>query len=130
VNVYLNAGIYFLMTSVIILIAIFLFDLITKYKVWDEIAKGNVSVALATGGIVVGIANILKCAILTNEKLIDTIIWGGIGSVVLLLVYLAFELLTPKLNVTEEIGKGNVAVGILSFVFSLAFSLIIGSSIS
>ena len=129
-NVYLNAGIYFLMTSVIILIAIFLFDLITKYKVWDEIAKGNVSVALATGGIVVGIANILKCAILTNENLIDTIIWGGIGSVVLLLVYLAFELLTPKLNVTEEIGKGNVAVGILSFVFSLAFSLIIGSSIS
>ena len=129
-NVYLNAGIYFLMTSVIILIAIFLFDLITKYKVWDEIAKGNVSVALATGGIVVGIANILKCAILTNEKLIDTIIWGGIGSVVLLLVYLAFELLTPKLNVTEEIGKGNVAVGILSLVFSLAFSLIIGSSIS
>ena len=129
-NVYLNAGIYFLMTSVIILIAIFLFDLITKYKVWDEIAKGNVSVALATGGIVVGIANILKCAILTNENLIDTIIWGGIGSVVLLLVYLAFELLTPKLNVTEEIGKGNVAVGILSLVFSLAFSLIIGSSIS
>ena len=129
-NVYLNAGIYFLMTSVIILIAIFLFDLITKYKVWDEIAKGNVSVALATGGIVVGIANILKCAILTNEDLIDTIIWGGIGSVVLLLVYLAFELLTPKLNVTEEIGKGNVAVGILSLVFSLAFSLIIGSSIS
>jgi len=130
VNVYLNAGIYFLMTSVIILIAIFLFDLITKYKVWDEIAKGNVSVALATGGVVVGIANILKCAILTNESLIDTIIWGGIGSVVLLLVYLAFELLTPKLNVTEEIGKGNVAVGILSLVFSLAFSLIIGSSIS
>jgi len=125
-----NAGIYFLITSVIILIAIFLFDLITKYKVWDEIAKGNVSVALATGGVVLGIANILKCAILTNEDLIDTIIWGGIGSIVLLLVYLVFELLTPKLNVTDEIGKGNVAVGILSFVFSLAFSLIIGSSIS
>ena len=129
-NVYLSAGVYFLITSVIILIAIFLFDLITKYKVWDEIARGNVSVALATGGIVVGIANILKCAILTNEDLLSTIIWGGIGSIILLLVYLAFELLTPKLNVTDEIGKGNVAVGLLSLVFSLAFSLIIGASIS
>lgn len=129
-NVYFNAGIYFLITSVIILIAIFLFDLITKYKVWDEITKGNVAVALATGGVIVGIANILKCAILTNEDLINTVIWGGIGSIVLLLVYLAFELLTPKLNVTDEIGKGNVAVGILSFVFSIAFSLIIGASIS
>lgn len=129
-NVYFNAGIYFLITSVIILVAIFLFDLITKYKVWEEITKGNVAVALATGGVVVGVANILRCAILTNEDLINTIIWGGIGSIVLLLVYLAFELLTPKLNVTEEIGKGNVAVGVLSLVFSIAFSLIIGASIS
>jgi putative membrane protein len=129
-NVYLNAGIYFLLTSIVILIAICLFDLITKYKVWDEITKGNVSVALATGGVVIGVANILKCAITTNEDLIHTIIWGGIGSVVLLIVYLAFEALTPRLNVTEEIGKGNIAVGVISFVFSLAFSLIIGASIS
>lgn len=129
-NNLLNAGLYFLITSVVVIIAIFVFNLCTKYKIWTEINNGNVAVALATGGITFGIANILKCAISANDSLLDTIIWGGIGTLILIIVYVAFELLTPKLNVSEEIAKGNKAVGFISLVFSVAFSLIIGASIS
>ncbi|MDF2985091.1 MAG: hypothetical protein K0R50_601 [Eubacterium sp.] len=126
----LTAGLYFMVTSIVVLIAIFIFDLCTRYKIWTEINNGNMAVAFATGGITFGIANILKCAISANDSLIDTIIWGGVGTVILIVVYLAFELLTPKLNVSEEIAKGNKAVGFISLVFSVAFSLIIGASIS
>jgi putative membrane protein len=119
-----------MVTSIVVLIAIFIFDLCTRYKIWTEINNGNMAVAFATGGITFGIANILKCAISANDSLIDTIIWGGVGTVILIVVYLAFELLTPKLNVSEEIAKGNKAVGFISLVFSVAFSLIIGASIS
>lgn len=129
-NNFLNAGSYFLVASVVILIAIFIFDLITKYKIWEEITKGNLAASFATGGIVLGDARIMQSAISSNDTLLQTLMWGGLGTLILLFVYLMFELLTPKLNVSEEIGKGNKAVGIISFIFSLAFSFIIGASIS
>ncbi|MCX7746754.1 MAG: DUF350 domain-containing protein [Clostridia bacterium] len=126
----LGAGKYFIVTSVIVLAAVFIFDLLVKYKVWAEINKGNLAVALSTGGKILGISNIMYHAINTNENLLNTVIWGGIGTAALLIVYFAFELLTPNLNVSDEIGKGNKAVGFISFVFSVAFSFIIGASIS
>lgn len=125
-----NAGIYFLATSLVLIIAIFIFDLVTKYKIWDEINKGNLAVGFSTGGIILGVAFIMKCAIDANSKLLDTILWGGIGTLVLLVIYFAFEILTIKLRVSEEISRGNKAVGLISFLFSIAFSLIIGASIS
>jgi putative membrane protein len=62
--------------------------------------------------------------------MLQAAIWGGAGTILLLVVYLGFELLTPKLNVSDEIGKGNVAVGLISCFFSIAFSLVIAASIS
>ena len=129
-SAFLNSGLYFLTTTVIVLIAIFLFDLITKYKIWPEITKGNVAVSLSTGGIVAGVSILMRGAMSVNETLLQTVLWGGAGTVLLLVVYLGFELLTPKLNVSEEIGKGNIAVGLISCFFSIAFSLVIAASIS
>jgi len=48
----------------------------------------------------------------------------------LLLTYLAFEWLTPHLDVNGEIAGGNVAVGVLSASFSLALSILVGASIA
>lgn len=127
---FLHAGMYFIGTSVVVLIAVFIFDLLTRYKVWEEINRGNMAVSFAAGGIALGVSNIMRYAISANDSLAMTVLWGGIGTVALLIVYFAFEILTPKLNVSEQIGKGNQAVGFISFIFSLAFSFIIGASIS
>lgn len=124
-----NAGLFFAAAAVVVVIAVFIFDLVVKYKLWEEIAKGNMAVALSTAGIVFGEANIMHFAISSNDSILDTLKWGGIGAVALLLVYFAFELLTPKLNVTEEIAKGNKAVGFISLTFSVALSFVIGASI-
>lgn len=124
-----NVGLFVLATSAVILFATLVFELLTKYNAWEEIQKGNMAVAFALGGIVIGVANIMHFAITTNETLFDSIKWGGLGTALLLIVYFVFELLTPKLNVNDEIAKGNKAVGFLSFVFSIAFSIIIGASI-
>lgn len=114
----------------VILLVTFVFNLMTKYSVWKEIHDGNVAVALSTGGLVLGVANVMHFAIRTNDNLPDTLTWGGFGALLLLIVYQAFELLTPKLPVSEEIGKGNVAVGLIALVYSIAFSFVIGASIS
>ena len=129
-NGFLYAGAFFVTTTIVILIAVLIFDLIVRYKVWEEITKGNMAVSFSTGGIILGVANIMHFAITTNDSLLGTILWGGIGTAALLLVYFMFEILTPRLNLTEEIGKGNKAVGFISFIFSLAFSFVIGASIT
>jgi putative membrane protein len=103
---------------------------LTRYNDWAEIARGNVAAAVALGGKVLGAANIMRVAVHTNSGVLDTVLWGLAGMVLLLLTYLAFEWLTPRLDVNGEIAGGNVAVGVLSASFSLALSILVGASIA
>ncbi|MCG9968345.1 DUF350 domain-containing protein [Pelotomaculum terephthalicicum JT] len=119
-----------LVASLIILLTILVFVAITRYNDWEEIRKGNIAAALALGGKIFGVGNIMRFAIMSNSAAGETILWGTIGLVLLILVYLLFEWLTPRLNVNKEIGSGNTAVGLLSLVFSITFSFVIGASIS
>ena len=130
INAYVSVIVFFIAVSAVMQVATLLFNLVTKYQIWDEIRQGNVAVALSTGGIILGVANIMHFAIRSNDSLVTTLLWGGFGTLLLLAVYAAFELFTPVLPVSEEIGKGNKAVGLISFFYSLAFSFVIGASIS
>jgi putative membrane protein len=116
------------MLSIIFLLAIF--ELVTKYKNWQEIKKGNIAVALATGGKVFGIANIFRFSILQHDTLFQTIVWGMFGFALLLCAYFIFEFLTPSFKVDEEIEKDNRAVGLLAACISVGLSFVIGASIS
>jgi putative membrane protein len=119
-----------LVSGLIVLLTACLFIKITRYNDWAEIARGNPAAALALGGKVLGAANVMRVAVHTNSGVVDTVVWGLVGMVLLLLTYLVFEWVTPRLNVNRAIAEGNVAVGIMSMVFSLALSMLIGASIS
>ncbi|MCZ0754825.1 DUF350 domain-containing protein [Anoxybacillus sp. J5B_2022] len=106
-----------------------IFELVTKYKNWDEIQKGNVAVAMATGGKIFGIANIFRYAISHHESLLSMIGWGVYGFVLLLIAYFIYEFLTPKFNIDQEIANDNRAVGLISMVISIGLSFVIGESI-
>jgi putative membrane protein len=114
----------------IILGTIFVFTRVTRYNDWEEIARGNVAAALALGGKVFGVANIIRFSILSNSSASQTVFWGVLGAALMVIIYLLFEWLTPKLNVNQEIASGNTAVGLISLVFSVAASYVIGASIS
>lgn len=111
------------------LVFLSIFELVTSYKNWEEIRKGNLAVAMATGGKVFGIATIFRYSIEHNDSLLQTIGWGTFGFVLLLAGYFIFEFLLPTIKVDEEIGKGNVAVGFLSMIFSIGIAFVIGASI-
>ncbi|GGN58246.1 MULTISPECIES: DUF350 domain-containing protein [Oceanobacillus] len=111
------------------LIFLTVFELVTSYKNWEEIRKGNLAVAMATGGKIFGIATIFRYSIEHNDSLLQTIGWGTFGFVLLLTGYFVFEFLLPTIKVDEEIGKGNVAVGLLSMIFSIGIAFVIGASI-
>ncbi|OIU70782.1 DUF350 domain-containing protein [Rossellomorea aquimaris] len=119
--------------SVVILCLILfltIFELVTKYKNWEEIKKGNLAVAMATGGKILGIANIFRYSIQQNDSVLTTIGWGFFGFFLLLIGYFIYEFLTPKFKIDEEIEKDNRAVGFISLVISVGLSYVIGAGIS
>ncbi|MFD1039571.1 DUF350 domain-containing protein [Virgibacillus byunsanensis] len=118
--------------SVVILCTIVflaVFELVTSYKNWVEIKKGNIAVAMATGGKVFGIATIFRYSIEHNDTLLQSVGWGVVGFLLLLFGYIIFEFLTPSMKIDEEIGKGNKAVGLISMIISIGLSFVIGASI-
>jgi putative membrane protein len=117
-------------TILAIIVFLAIFELVTKYKNWHEVKRGNVAVALATGGKIVGIANVFRFSIIHNDSLFQMIIWGIYGFFILLVAYFMFEFLTPSFKVDEEIEKDNRAVGLLAAFISIGLSFIIGASIS
>ncbi|MDY3554473.1 DUF350 domain-containing protein [Gemmata sp. JC717] len=51
--------------------------------------------------------------------------FGLLGIALLALGFKVFEWITPKLNVEEELAKGNVAVGVVLAAVVLGISLIV-----
>jgi putative membrane protein len=106
-----------------------IFELVTKYKNWEEIQKGNLSVAMATGGKIFGIANIFRFSIQNHDSLFVMIGWGVFGFFLLLIGYFIFEFLTPKFDIDVEIQQDNRAVGLISMIISVGLSYVIGAGI-
>src|SRR4051794_24893484 len=93
---------YFSVVVLCLVVSMALFEVVTKYKNWDEIKKGNVAVALATGGKILGICNIFRYAIERHNTLSEMIGWGLFGFTLLIVAYFLFEFMTPRFNVDEE----------------------------
>ncbi|WP_010099065.1 DUF350 domain-containing protein [Ornithinibacillus scapharcae] len=128
-NVFVDTAAVYSVVILCTFVFLAVFELVTKYKNWEEIKKGNLAVAMATGGKIFGIANIFRFSIEHNDALLTSIAWGTVGFILLLLGYFIFEFLTPSIRVDEEIGKGNKAVGLISMIISIGLSFVIGASI-
>lgn len=123
-----TAGVYSIVV-ISLIIALAIFEWVTKYETWQQIQQGNLSVALATGGKIFGVANVFRHSIMVNDSVLAMLGWGAYGFVLLLFVYFIFEFLTPRFKVDEELRNNNKAVGFVSFILSVALSYIIGASI-
>ncbi|MBB6730728.1 DUF350 domain-containing protein [Cohnella zeiphila] len=95
-----------------------IFSWMTPYRDMEELRKGNMAAALALGGKFLGTAIILGVAAYTNDSIWFMMLWFAVGYACLIAAYWLFELVTPKLKVSEHLQQGNVAVGaLLCFVF-------------
>lgn len=112
-----------------LLIFLACFELVTKYKCWDEIKKGNIAVAMATGGKIFGICNVLRFSIQAKSSVYEAMSWSFLGFILLLVAYFAFEFLTPVFSIDKEIEADNRAIGLISMIISVSLSFVIGASI-
>ncbi len=101
----------------------------TSYKNWEEIQRGNLAVAMATGGKIFGIANVFQHSIAQHNSLLQMVGWGVYGFVMLLVSYFIFEFLTPRFKVDKEIENDNRAVGFISLIISVGLSYVVAAGI-
>lgn len=128
-NPYLETLAFISVAMVALILFLAVFEVVTRYSVWNEIKRGNMSVAMATSGKIFGICNIFRFAIHQKDTLLISLGWATFGYVILLAAYFIFEFLTPHFNIDEEIGKDNKAIGLISMVLSISLSYIIGASV-
>lgn len=120
---------YFTVAILGLVVFLSFFEMVTKYNCWEEIRKGNVAAALATGGKIFGICNILRFSIQSGASIYETMKWSVVGFLLLLLAYFLFEFLTPVFSIDEEIAADNRAVGLIAFLISVSLSYVIGAAI-
>jgi len=121
---------YFSVVVLCLIVSMVLFELVTKYKNWEQIKNGNLAVAMATGGKIFGVANIFRYSIERHNTLLEMIGWGLFGFALLVFAYILFEYMTPKFKVDKEIEADNRSVGFISLSISVGLSFVIGASIS
>jgi len=137
---FVNFLTYLVVSIPLLLIGIKIFMLQTPYDEMkmiqdaaccDKTVKDEAGIAVAhdLGGKIVGQALVMASAVFHSVSVGDLIIWGIIGIIFQVLVYYVFEKLTP-FKVTEELVKGNIAVGIFSSRLSFATGLILAALIS
>ncbi|WP_243297405.1 DUF350 domain-containing protein [Bacillus litorisediminis] len=128
-NSLVQTAAYFSVVVLCMIVFLTIFELVTKYNNWEQIKKGNMAVAFATGGKIFGIANVFRHSIQQHDTLFNMIGWGVYGFLLLLIAYFIFEFLTPKFKIDEEIENNNKAVGFISMVISVGLSYVIGAGI-
>ncbi|MFC4810775.1 DUF350 domain-containing protein [Paenibacillus sp. GCM10023250] len=113
-----------------LLIFLYIFELVTRYQCWQEIKKGNLAVAMATGGKIFGICNLFRFSIEANETVYQSMVWALYGYALLLAAYFLFEFLTPVFRIDDEIARDNRAVGFIAMIISISLSYVIGATIA
>lgn len=108
---------------------LWLFGKATSFDDWREIGRGNVAAALATGGQVLGLAHILHTAIAHNDTLLAVLGWAALGYLLQVGGYFLFEVATHWKS-DHEVASGNVAVGAIIAIVTVALSHLVAAVIT
>lgn len=135
----LVVALYSVIGIVLMLIGNFLIDLIVPCHFPTEIKRGNKAVGFLSAGSFIGIGIILRAAIMSpaTEAVEETLLSGIASSVVyfvlgiafFMLGYLTVNLFNRQYNLNEEIGKGNMAAGIMVFGIFVGLALVVSGVI-
>ena len=136
---FVNFLIYLAVSIPLLLIGIKIFMWQTSYDEMQMIRdaagsdtikdEAGIAAAHSLGGKVVGQALVLASAIFHSVSVGDLVTWGVVGIIFQVIVYYVFEKLTP-FNISAEVVKGNIAVGLFSARLSFATGLILAALIS
>jgi len=118
-----NIAVSIVVIIVLQFLGMFIFSLLTPFNDLEQLKRGNVAVGLAMGGKFVATAIILGVAAFTNTSILHMVLWFAVGYVCLIITYWIFDWVTPGLKISEELEKGNNAIGILLCLVYIGISV-------
>lgn len=130
-NLYVNFAAYLGVALLLLIAGIILFIISTpKLKEFRLIAEKNTTAALSLGGKIVGLSIVLGAAAEYSISLLDMMIWGIIGIISQIIVYILAEVITIRFSIRKAIEDDNRAVGIMLLSLSLAIGGIVAKCLS
>lgn len=131
VSLYVNFASYLGVALLLLAIGIVLFIVSTpKLHEFRLIAEKNVTAALSLGGKMLGLAIVLGAAAEYSVSLLDMAIWGIIGIISQIIVFIVAEVITIRFSIQKAIEEDNRAVGIMLFTLSLTIGWIVAKCLS
>jgi putative membrane protein len=99
--------------GVMLIVSSTIYVLLTPWKEFAEVRRGNAAAGLALGGAITGLALPMSSALASSITLIDFAIWGVVALLLQLIVYRLVDLLLgglPKRIEEDEMGAAAVLV--------------------
>ncbi len=123
----MHVGIGLVILFAILFVGYYVFSLLTRYNDNKQIAAGNEAAGMYMGSKLLGLCIIVGLVSINSDNWLDVIIWSAVGIVVLCLVYVIFDLVTPRTKVCEQIENGNMAVAQLLRSLIIGISFVVGT---
>jgi putative membrane protein len=109
---------YFVVSIVLLVIFMFIYEKVTPYNEFAEIANNNIAAAITFGGAIIGFTLPLAAAIFYTRDILDMTMWAGITGVVQLVVFMVLRRFVPNIQ------AGNIAPAVLLFSMSVSIGIL------
>ncbi|WP_336882545.1 DUF350 domain-containing protein [Priestia koreensis] len=129
-DLFLNYLAYAGLACLMLIIGFVLFEVSTRTKELALIGKGNQTAAMVMGGKLFGLAFVLGSSIAHSIDLMDMVIWGFVGIITQIVLYILIELVTIRFSIKKAVEENNTAVGILLLLVSLSVGWVIAQCLT
>ena len=135
-----EAALYSCIGIVLMALGNFLIDLIIPCSFPEEIKKGNKAVGFVSAGTNISVGIILRAAVASPEAedaldaalatgIVSSILYFVAGILFFMLGYIVIDKINRQYRLSEEIGKGNTAAGIMVAGIFIGLSAVISGVI-
>ncbi|KJS24153.1 MAG: membrane protein [Hyphomonadaceae bacterium BRH_c29] len=112
--------------GVLLIVASTIYVLLTPWKEFAEIKRGNSAAGLALGGAIAGLAIPIASTLASSVSLIDLVIWGVVALLLQLIVYRLVDLLLGGIPARIAQDESGAAIVLVAAKLSSALILAAG----
>ena len=112
----------------LLVLGLAIYIMITPYHEIRLIRQGNRAAACSLGGTAIGMALVLHSTASGTFEVLELAIWGGIGLVGQLLVFVIVAFMVPRLR--QGIEEDNLSYGLILGALSIAMGILNAGALS
>ena len=129
INPWVDTIIWWAVFFVVMIAAIQIFDLVTPFKLRQEIKEKNPALGAVLAGLLIGIGIIVYGAMVHSETLVFALGFSILGIILMLISYFLYDVITPE-KISQEIDDHNLLIGYKIAGLFIAVALLVAGALS